>query len=216
MLPWRIKSFFSTHTPVLYYLLNNLRAEKNSGSEWDAQLAAGWDDVSRSWPNRCKEIQALINRDHKVLDVGCGTGGILRELKKSGFTDLHGLEHSLYAVRRLRDHGISMIEGQLPDIAVADNTFDILIASEVLEHILFQRRFVREIIRSLKPDGRAFIFVPNDCLGPIDEPSHVRIYSKSSLAKLLGQFGAVESVSVTGEDHFEASFLFAILRKAAE
>lgn len=213
--PWRVKKFFSKKTPVLYYMVNNFLSRNNVATDWDQLLSDSWDDVGRTWPNRARGIQDITGKDEKILDVGCGTGSILRTLLDQGYKNLFGLEQSGVSVERLDKLGINMRRGILPAIDFDDNFLDVLIASEVLEHILFQNRFLREIIRVLKPGDKALIYVPNDCMGPIDEPSHVRTYTKESLEVLLGQFGEVRSVEVVSEEHFEASFLFCLLIKRA-
>ena len=47
----------------------------------------------------------------------------------------------------------------------------------LLEHVIRRSLFATEIQRVLGPGGRAFVFVPDDCLGPIDEPEHVIKYT---------------------------------------
>ena len=201
---------------MLYYLCINIFADKNDNEYWDKLLVESWDDLGRTWPNRCKEIQQITKTDDKILDVGCGTGSILRTLKSNGYLQLYGLEHSAVAVERLSAVGIHMKNGQLPNIAYDDNCFDVVIASEVLEHVLFHRKFIKEIMRVLRPGGVALIYVPNCCMGPIDEPSHVRMYSGKSLDKLLKKYCNVISITETSERYFEATFLCAKVTKYIE
>jgi len=71
-------------------------------------------------------------------------------------------------LRRLWDLGIDAREGLLPDIPYEDNRFDFVIASQILEHISPRNKFLNNIYRVLKPGGRADIFVPDNCLTPLD------------------------------------------------
>ncbi len=212
-IPWRVKNYFSRKIPVLYYIINNLISRSNANSNWDQLLCDSWDDLNRTWPQRTQDIIELTDKKNSILDIGCGTGSILRTLKNNGYTSLYGLEHSMASVTRLENYGITMRQGDLPKINFDTNSFDVVIASEVLEHIIFHKYLIKEIIRVLKPGGKAFIYVPNDCMGPIDEPSHVRTYSIKSLANILSKYGTLESISETREKHFPASFLFAKLCK---
>jgi ubiquinone/menaquinone biosynthesis C-methylase UbiE len=103
----------------------------------------------------------------------------------------------------------------LPEIAVPDASFDIVIASQVLEHIIRRRRFVREIERVLRPGGRALIFVPDDCLGPIAEPEHVFKYNRFSLEQFLRRHFEIVSVQSIRDPNHEMPVLFAIGQKRA-
>lgn len=214
LIPWRVRNLISTKAPVFYYLVNNMFTPKNSEADWDRLLEETWDDAGRTWPNRVRGIQSITRREDKILDVGCGNGSILRALKDLGYSRLFGLELSSVSVDRLSELGITMQHGKLPKIAFDDNSVDVVIASEVMEHILFHKRFLSEVHRVLKPGGQALIFVPNNCMGPISEPSHVRTYTKNSLQSLLGQFGEVRSMEIVTEEHFEAPFLFGRLVKS--
>ena len=125
------------------------------------------------------------------------------------------MEISEYAVKRLTAEGITMWQGRLPDVPVPDARFDVIIASQVLEHVIRRDRFAREINRVLRPDGRAFIFVPNDCLGPIDEPEHVICYNRNSLSRFLARHFQVVSVETMQDANFPISILFAQVRRRA-
>jgi len=103
--------------------------------------------------------------------------------------------------------------GKLPSVPLPDNTFDVVIASQVLEHLVRRGRFLREVRRILKPGGRALIFVPDDCLGPIDEPEHVIKFTALSLRKLLEAHFAVTSVESMRDVNHSMPVLFAAVEK---
>ena len=111
LIPWRLKNFVSEHFPLLYHLLRNAGAPANSAEHWDAALERSWDDPIRSWPGKNALIASLVRADAAILDVGCGNGSTLRHLQGLGYTDLHGLEISPYAIRRLDgDHNGAFTE----------------------------------------------------------------------------------------------------------
>ena len=206
----------SEHFPLLYHLAANAGRSSNSQEHWDRRLEETWDDPGRNWPAKNTLIESLASPTDAILDVGCGTGGILRHLRARGYRNLHGLEISGYAVERLQAEGITMHVGQLPAIAAGDASFDVVIASQVLEHIIRRNRFAREIRRVLKPGGHILIFVPDDCLGPIAEPEHVIKYNRDTLNAFLARHFAAVAVESIRDPNHEMPVLFARARRPAE
>lgn len=215
VVPWRVKSFVSTHFPLLYHVLANLGTRGNSVEHWDARLASTWDSPKRAWPAKSALLGSLIGQGAVVLDVGCGDGSILRDLQRQGFRNLHGLEISRYAIERLESCGITMHYGILPRIPLDNGVFDAVIASQVLEHIIRRTAFVREIRRILKPRGEAFFFVPDNCLPPIDEKEHVICYNAESLRKFLGKYFGIMSIQSMRDPNHDMRILFAHVRREA-
>jgi ubiquinone/menaquinone biosynthesis C-methylase UbiE len=216
MIPWRVKNFISEHFPLLFHFAVNVGRGGNSAEHWNRRLEETWDSPARKWPSKDALVESLTSKTDAVLDIGCGEGSMLRYLKQQGYSNLHGLEISDYAVRRLRDEGIEMHRGVLPSIPLPDASFDVVIASQVLEHIIRRRRFLAEIRRVLKPGGRAFIFVPDNCLGPISEPEHVIKFNAHSLRKLLERFFQITTLSSMRDVNHPMSILFAQLTKPLE
>ena len=215
MIPWRVKNFFSEHLPLLYHLVANAGMRGNSPEYWDARLAESWDVPQRHWPSKNELIASLTEPSDVILDIGCGNGGILRDLRRRGYRNLHGLEISAYAIGRLRVEGIEMHYGKLPFVPLPDAHFDAVILSQVLEHVIRRRRLLSEVARVLRPGGKAFIFVPDDCLGPISEPEHVIKYNAESLARTVsGQF-ALTAIRRMYDVNHPMPILFAHLRKPA-
>lgn len=214
VIPWRVRNFLSETCPLLYHLAINFSVPANSAEHWDRELARTWDADSRCWPTKNALIQSLTRPDEIILDVACGNVGILRHLQTQGYPHLIGLETSRYAVERLSSEGIRMVQGRLPTILLPDASCDVVIASQVLEHIIRRGRFMQEIRRVLKPGGRSFIFVPDDCLGPIDEFEHVIKYTASSLRKFLGRYFIIERLEAIRDDNHAMPVLFALVRKS--
>jgi ubiquinone/menaquinone biosynthesis C-methylase UbiE len=213
IIPWRVKAFLSNHFPLAYHLAVNVGWRGNSEQHWDRTLESTWSDPARTWPTKVEVIASLTHPDMKILDVACGTGSILRALKERGCTGLHALEISAYAVSRLNAEGIHARRGMLPRISFPDDEFDVVIASQVLEHIVRRGAFAKEIRRVLKPSGRVFIFVPNNCLGPIDEPEHVMVYQAASLKRFLERYFTVTALDSMHDANHQIPILFAQAQK---
>lgn len=212
LIPWRVKNFVSGRFPLAYHIVVNLGLSRNSQEYWDAQLAEVWNHPGASWPEKVAAIEQLVELEESIVDIGCGTGSILRTLRDRGFTRLHGLEQSEYAVKRLSAEGIPMSRGDLLNMPFEEAQFDVAIASQVLEHVIRRNRFCGELSRIVKPSGKVLISVPNNRLGPISDPDHVIVYDARSLRAFLERHWVVESVSSIVESHNGADSLFAVCR----
>src|SRR5215211_6552498 len=123
---------------------------------------------------------------------------------------------SQYAIQRLGKDGIQMHHGVLPSIPLRDAAFDAVVASQLLEHIIRRGTLLKEIRRILKPGGKLFVFVPNNCLGPIDECEHVVKFNAQSLRKLLETYFSVVSVRGMKDENYKMPILFAHVEKRSD
>jgi len=136
-----------------------------------------------------------------VLEVGCGEGrGIDLILPKStSFTAVDKIENALVKLREKYPTG-KFISMNIPPLAVlADNSFDIIITFQVIEHIENDKLFLKELHRVLKPGGIALVTTPNRKRSLTRNPWHIREYLADEL-KQLGQkyFATVEMKGITG------------------
>ena len=104
------------------------------------------------------------DKSARILDIGCGFGQMLREIRKLGYTNLSGVDIESSAVDHCLSQGLSV--SRITDIKEyrPDNTFDVVIMSHVLEHIPKDQMIptVRYIYENLlSPKGTYFVMVPN-------------------------------------------------------
>ena len=95
----------------------------------------------------------------RILDLGCGTGGILDSLRGIGPTT--GVDVEPMALDFCRERGHSdVIEASGTDLPFMDACFDAVVALDVFEHIDDDFKAIQEAFRVLKPGGVAVITVP--------------------------------------------------------
>lgn len=104
--------------------------------------------------------------DKVILDCGCGRGFYLKMLRTVSQCRLYGLELeseiALKGWNHVRDlPGITITQASIYAQPYADNSFDGVILSEVLEHIDDEKGGLRELWRVLKPGGILAVTVPH-------------------------------------------------------
>lgn len=112
-------------------------------------------------------------KDVKILDVGCGTGELLKELQKFGIPT--GVDISPQAVNFCKKRGIKrVILGELPNLPFPKNSFSLILCLDVLEHVKNDREAIKNLYETLKPDGILILFVPtfNFLWGKSDDLGH--------------------------------------------
>jgi SAM-dependent methyltransferase len=99
--------------------------------------------------------------DARILDIGTSTGTNLRMLCDLGFTRYEGLDCSEEAVRWCAAKKCGKVTlGDICELPYPDQTFDLILATDIIEHVDDDVAALREIRRALKPGGRALITVP--------------------------------------------------------
>ncbi len=100
-------------------------------------------------------------KDSRILEVGCSGGSLLTQLKDAGYENIFGIDVSAKAVRLSREKGLENItEADGKQTGFSENYFDIIIVSDVLEHIKEDLQATKEWRRILKPNGFLIAFVP--------------------------------------------------------
>lgn len=96
----------------------------------------------------------------RVLDNGCGVGMYVEHLTPYG-GQVIGMEYDFERIRTVNNKFANFLCGAGENLPFPPETFDIALSHEVLEHVQDDRAAVIEMVRTLKPGGRALIFVPN-------------------------------------------------------
>lgn len=118
-----------------------------------------------------KTVLSLIDTDlsgKKMLEVGCGNGDFSNYLSIERKADILGLDFSKESIAIAKDKKIKFnapssdfMVGDAQNIALPDNTYDIIVSCECLEHIPEPQKMVSEIFRVLKPGGLVVLTTEN-------------------------------------------------------
>lgn len=141
-----------------------------------------------------REIRRMsIARDAAVVDVGTSTGTNLRLLRGMAFENIRGLDLSETAAAFCRQKGLGEVRiGDICAMPFATDSIDLLLATDVVEHVDDDARAIAEIHRVLRPGGKALFTVPAfpSLWGLQDEVSHHRRrYRMSPFLDLVARAG---------------------------
>jgi SAM-dependent methyltransferase len=126
----------------------------------------------------------------KILDVGCGTGANLEMLAQFG--EAEGVDVSDEALEFCRAKGLKAHKGLAEKLPFADESFDVVTALDVVEHLDDDVAGLKEMHRVLKTGGQTLIFVPAFMWlwGVQDDISNHRIrYTKRQIVERLEKAG---------------------------
>lgn len=151
-------------------------------------------------------VKAVPKEARRVLDVGCGTGRVSFALAQRGHdvTGIDAHERVVSIAKRIAEHQARHPRFQVVDFRdptkVEPDQYDVVVCSEVLEHIDEYRRVIANIYAALKPGGHVIVTVPCDPRkwSVLDEyGGHVRRFTISQIRRDLDQFTNVR-ITVTG------------------
>jgi len=183
------------------------------GSSENDRLATQFDLVKRATASlQLDEIATYLSKRGKtakglsLLEIGCGHGNMLLEAHNRGY-QVHGLEYSNDAARVANDKlGADAVHvGALTRETFPEQSFDICILADVIEHVRDPASFVQDIRRILKTGGVVFIATPSTASWSARllgrhwmeyKPEHLFYFNRSTLTRLI---------SNAGFDHIEIS-----------
>ena len=155
--------------------------------------------------SRRRAIIKLLGKpqNKKILDVGCGTGYLGREIKKLGENKVIGIDISAKAIEEAKKvlDEVFILNIEKDELPFTVSTFDIVILTDVLEHLYNPEAVLLKLRKYLKKNGFLIITVPNFSFirtrfkvlfGNFEyqdkgllERGHIRFFTKKTLLKLL-------------------------------
>jgi SAM-dependent methyltransferase len=137
----------------------------------------------------------------------------LHAARRSGWEAV-GVEVSATAAEHNRAEGFEVFNGELAEARYPEGDFDVVVLSEVLEHVPEPREMLREVLRVMRPGGLLWATTPNGrgfsarSLGlkwsAVSPPEHLHLFSRGAVESLLTEVGFARARVVTeGFNPFE-------------
>jgi cyclopropane fatty-acyl-phospholipid synthase-like methyltransferase len=168
---------------------------------WRSELEAGKEQRGNLRTNLdfLRQIN-LLKPNNRILEIGCGIGSIVSELKGQGY-DITGTDISSQAIEYgLKKYGDIKLQVQpAEDLQFDDRTFDVVMSFDLFEHITRVDRHISEVYRVLKEGGSYLFQTPNKYSNVIFETlyhkslkwrrAHPSLHTPGQLKRRLARHG---------------------------
>jgi 2-polyprenyl-3-methyl-5-hydroxy-6-metoxy-1,4-benzoquinol methylase len=148
-----------------------------------------------------RQAMNYVEKGMRVLDIGCGGGDFLNNVRNEKGAEVFALEKSSFAISLLREKNIAFFNQTLQEFAATTTErFDIVCAFQVLEHVGQLGQFIESAVKLLKPNGKLIIGVPNsnpyiykkELFHTLNlPPHHMGLWDKNALINLAPYFNLV-------------------------
>lgn len=128
----------------------------------------------------------------RVLELGCSAGWLIKALRETG-VEAWGVDVSPWIVSKadsaIKDF-IHIVDLDLENIPFNDSFFDMVVGTQILEHLLNLSHVINEVKRVLKQEGFALFVIPKP-MAPwaLDDITHVNIWDESTWINILQRAG---------------------------
>lgn len=157
----------------------------NSPEYWNME----WDRRLFQFHSVFSVISANCPPGSNVLDLGCGSGLLMSLLSIYKDCSCVGIDFSVNAADRFNDKvkncRIIPCSIEMAPEVLDPGFFDVVVMVEVLEHLQEPKKALKIARSLLKEGGIGYFSVPDDCLGPEEEPEHSRKYTPLEFRDLV-------------------------------
>lgn len=161
--------------------------------------------VIGEYHEKLEKIEQIVPRKGRLLDFACAAGYFFEQAQQRGW-DAHGCDVGVWAGRAAAVRGLkNMHIGELDSLGFPDESFDVVYAAQVFEHLLNPLQDLTALLRVLKPGGLLYIDVPNYRTLPImlgrddfmlnEPPQHINYFTPTTLRKMLQDAG-LQSIKI--------------------
>lgn len=133
-------------------------------NEMEAETEYHWDMLNLYW--ECRRLACIlsvlerITVEGNIIDVGCGDGVLLWHLESAGLQKV-GADVSLTRLHRSQSRCQALyVQAEATELPFLNHTFDLVVCTDVLEHLPAMERAVSELARICTDKGHILISVP--------------------------------------------------------
>ena len=187
------------YSPTSANTVDELDVQKHFFDE-DLYTIANLEKVHQYWRAEAQYIKDLGYRGGKILDIGCNTGEFLFCMGE-GYQKF-GIEIADVPADLAEKKSITVYRKPLEELALAENSFDVVTLYALIEHLSDPRSLVKEISRILKPGGLVVIMTGDyqtskaKMLGSrwhmYIPPLHQYFFCRKALRMVANEFGLDE------------------------
>lgn len=145
-----------------------------------------------------------------VLDIACGVGYGANLFSNKGASKVFGVDISKeaidYAKEKYGKKNIGFVLGDAEKIPLPDNSVDVVVSFETIEHLKNYQSFLKEIKRVLRKDGLAIISTPNKETYPPGNIFHIKEFSLEEFETMLQSH--FKKIVFFYQDNWVSSYIF--------
>jgi len=192
--------FMYANTPVTQTELDKYYTELSKYEDKAISTGGGYtqNDKQRLIDTAIFLNNNITDKHARIVDLGCANGGLLKELKNLGFSNLIGIDPSSACVNiTTNEVGCECYQYSIFDIPASIGKFDVILSTHVLEHLLNVRDAISIMDALLAPSGKIFLECPNANYyhevihAPLQEfnTEHINHFTEVAFQNLMGSFG---------------------------
>lgn len=125
----------------------------------------------------------------KILDIGCGDGVLLYLVSQKAKAKLHGVDLDADSLKFAKNQVKAKFKKSTAEkLPFKSNQFDLVIATEIIEHLKNPDKMLKEIQRVLKPKAKVIVTTPVKIFKTPEDPLHVKEFTQKELKSILKKY----------------------------
>jgi len=180
-------------------------------------------------------LKRIPSKTRTVLDLGCGDGFLSCRIAERGY-QVTSVDLSSNRLKRFKEQAdrlnIQQIVSDIAKVDLPSESFDLIVCSEVIEHLPNYKDVLAEVWRLLKKEGHFIVTVPNNqklkiftcphCLKKFYQDDHVNSYTKETLsddlisAGLKGEYAQVLYSKILNQIQYHLKIAYGLFIKISD